>query len=89
MATRCWFNAAEVGEFPFPAEGSLVGLLDQFSQFHHPVFIGDTLHPMLEIGEMRANQRTGASGLVATAHNQTGQLVMTGKQRYLVRRRPD
>ena len=76
-------------EFPFLAQDSLVGFPDQSSQFRHPVFIGDTLYPTLEIDELTPNQRTGVIGLAATVHNQTGQLVTTGRQRYLVRRPPD
>lgn len=82
-------TAAGAGEFPFLVEDSLVGFLDQSSQFRHPVFVGDTLYPALEIDELTPNRRTGVIGLAATVHNQTGRLVMTGKQRYLVRRRPD
>jgi len=82
-------TAAGAGEFPFLVEDSLVGFLDQSSQFRHPVFVGDTLYPSLEIDELTPNRRTGVIGLAATVHNQTGQLVMTGRQRYLVRRRPD
>lgn len=82
-------TAAGAGEFPFLLEDSLVGFLDQSSQFRHPVFVGDTLYPALEIDELTPNRQTGVIGLAVTVHNQTGQLVMTGKQRYLVRRRPD
>jgi len=82
-------TAAGAGEFPFLVEDSLVGFLDQSSRFRHPVFVGDTLYPTLEIDELTPNRRTGVIGLAATVHNQTGQLVMTGKQRYLVRKRPD
>jgi acyl dehydratase len=82
-------TAAGAGEFPFLVEDSLVGFLEQSSQFLHPVFAGDTLYPLLEIDELTPNPRTGVIGLAATVHNQNSLLVMTGKQRFLVRKRPE
>ncbi|MEH2474242.1 acyl dehydratase [Nitrobacteraceae bacterium AZCC 2161] len=82
-------TAAGAGEFPFMVEDSLVGFLEQSSQFHHPVYVGDTLYAALEIDELAANRNTGVVGMTTTVHNQTRDLVMTGKQRYLVRKQPD
>jgi acyl dehydratase len=81
-------TAAGAGEFPFMVEDSLVGFLDQSSKFHHPVYVGDSLYAALEIDELVPNKTTGVVGMVTTVHNQMGRLVMTGKQRYLVRKHP-
>jgi len=81
-------TAAGAGEFPFMVEDSLVGFLDQSSRFLHPVYSGDTLYPALEIAELAANRTTGVIAIESTVHNQKGELVMDGTQRYLVRKRP-
>jgi acyl dehydratase len=81
-------TAAGAGEFPFMVEDSLVGFLEQSSKFHHPVYAGDSLYAALEIDELAPNNSTGVVGMTTTVHNQTGHLVMTGKQRYLVRKHP-
>ncbi len=77
-------TAAGAGEFPFMVEDSLVGFLDQSSRFLHPVFSGDTLYPALEIAELNPNRTTGVIAITSTVHNQKGELVMDGTQRYLV-----
>jgi acyl dehydratase len=81
-------TVAGAGEFPFMVEDSLVGFLEQSSKFHHPVYVGDTLYAALEIDELAPNNSTGVIGLATTIHNQARHLVLTGKQRYLVRKRP-
>lgn len=81
-------TAAGAGEFPFMVEDSLVGFLEQSSKFLHPVYVGDTLYSTLEIDELTPNNSTGVIGMATTVHNQTRRLVLTGKQRYLVRRHP-
>jgi acyl dehydratase len=81
-------TAAGAGEFPFMVEDSLMGFLDQSSKFLHPVFVGDTLYPALAVDELSPNRRTGVIGLASTVHNQAGALVMEGRQRYLLRKRP-
>jgi acyl dehydratase len=79
-------TVAGSGDFPYWVEDSLVGFLDQSSQFRLPVYVGDTLYPALEIAELSPNRTTGVIGLASSVHNQTGALVMTGTQRYLVRK---
>jgi acyl dehydratase len=79
-------TAAGAGEFPFMVEDSLVGFLEQSSKFHCPVYAGDSLYAALEIDELAPNNSTGVVGMTTTVHNQKGHLVMTGKQRYLVRK---
>lgn len=81
-------TAAGAGEFPFLVEDSLIGFLEQSSRFLKPVHVGDTLYPALTIDELSPNRTTGVIGLESTVHNQRGELAMSGRQRYLVRRRP-
>lgn len=81
-------TAAGAGIFPHLVEDSLKGFLDQSSRFLHPVFVGDTLYAALEVDEITPQRTTGVLGLRSTVHNQTGALVMDGRQRYLLRRRP-
>jgi acyl dehydratase len=56
--------------FRILVEESLKGLLEQSSKFLHPVFVGDTLYPALEVDELTANRTTGVVGLRSTVHNQ-------------------
>jgi acyl dehydratase len=80
-------TAAGAGVFPFMTEDSLIGFLDQSSRFLRPVFAGDTLYGALEVDEIAPNRTTGVIGLSSTVHNQRGELVLEGRQRYLLRRR--
>ena len=81
-------TAAGAGTFPHLIEESLKGFLEQSSRFLHPVFVGDTLYAALEVDEVTPQRTTGVLGLRSTVHNQRGMLVMEGRQRYLLRRRP-
>jgi acyl dehydratase len=81
-------TAAGAGMFPHMVEESLKGFLEQSSRFLHPVFVGDTLYAALEVDEVTPQRTTGVLGLRSTVHNQKGVLVMDGRQRYLLRRRP-
>jgi acyl dehydratase len=80
-------TAAGAGMFPHMVEDSLKGFLEQSSRFLHPVFVGDTLYAALEVDEITPQRSTGVIGLRSTVHNQKGELVMDGRQRYLLRRR--
>ena len=76
------------GLFPYYIEESLVGFLEQSSRFLKPVFAGDTIYPALEIDELSPGKTTGVLGFRSTVHNQRRELVLEGRQRYLLRRRP-
>ena len=80
-------TAAGAGLFPYLTEDSLIGFLEQSSCFLKPVFVGDTLYPALEVDELTPNQSTGVVGLASVVHNQRGEVVLEGRQRYLLRRR--
>jgi acyl dehydratase len=81
-------TALGAGLFPFVTEESLVGFLEQSSRFLKPVFAGDTLYPTLEVDELSPNRTTGVVGLHSTVHNQRRELVLEGRQRFLLRKRP-
>ena len=81
-------TAAGAGLFPHMVEESLKAFLEQSSRFLLPVFAGDTLYPALEVDELAPNRTTGVVGLRSTVHNQRGALVLDGRHRYLLRKRP-
>jgi len=52
------------------------------------VFVGDTLYCTLTIAELLPNRSTGVLTMRSTVHNQRGELVMEGMQKYLLMKRP-
>ncbi|HEX2892292.1 MaoC family dehydratase [Vineibacter terrae] len=80
--------AAGAGIFPHVVGDSLIGFIEQSSRFLKPVYVGDTLFPMLEISELRPGRTTGVVVVKITIHNQDGTLVMDGEHKYLVKKRP-
>jgi acyl dehydratase len=81
-------TCAGAGLFPHMVEDSLKGFIEQSSRFLDPVFVGDTLYAALEVIELVSNRSTGVLTLASTVHNQRGILVMDGRQKYLLRKRP-
>jgi acyl dehydratase len=81
-------TAPGAGLFPYMVEESLAGFIEQSSRFLKPVFAGDTIYPALVIDELTPNRSTGVVGFTSTINNQRGHLVMQGRQRYLIRKRP-
>jgi acyl dehydratase len=81
-------TAPGAGLFPYLVEDSLVGFIEQSSRFLKPVFAGDTVYPALEIDELTPNRTTGVLGFRSTIHNQRRDMVLDGRQRYLLRKRP-
>ena len=82
-------TVAGAGLFPHMVEDSLKAFLEQSSRFLHPVFVGDTLYPALEVNELTPQRTTGVVGFRSTVHNQKGVLVLDGQHRYLLRRSTD
>jgi acyl dehydratase len=82
-------TAPGAGLFPYMTEDSLIGFIEQSSRFLKPVFAGDTLYPALEIEELTPGRNTGVVGFRTTIHNQRRELVLDGKQRYLLKKRPN
>lgn len=76
------------GLFAHYVEDSLRGFIEQSSRFLGMVFVGDTLYATLEVSELVPNRTTGVLTLRSTVHNQRGELVMDGIQKYLLRKRP-
>jgi acyl dehydratase len=80
-------TAPGAGLFPYYTEESIVGFIEQSSKFLKPVFAGDTLYPALEIDELTPGRTTGVVGFRSTIFNQRKELVLEGRQRYLLRKK--
>jgi len=81
------FTAAGASTFAHAVGDALIAFVEQSAKFLRPVHAGDTLYPMLEISALTPQRSTGVVTLAATVHNQNGELVLTGEQNILVRRR--
>jgi acyl dehydratase len=81
------FTAAGAGSFAHQIGDSLLAFTEQSSRFLKPVYPGDTLYPLLEVASLTPQRTTGVVALAVTVHNQKGELVLTGEQKYLLRRR--
>ncbi len=82
------FTAAGASTFAHAVGDALIAFVEQSSKFLRPVHAGDTLYPMLEISALAAQRSTGVVTLAAAIHNQKGELVLSGEQKILVRKRP-
>jgi acyl dehydratase len=80
-------TTAGAGQFHHLVQSSLIGLIEQSSRFARSVFVGDVLRPTLQVVELVPNESTGEVHLRSTVHNQRGELVLEGTQRYLLRKR--
>lgn len=81
-------SAAGAGWFPHLVEDSMKGFIEQSSRFLKPVYAGDTLYPLLKVVQLDPGRTTGVVTLASTIHNQRGELVMEGLQKYLILRHP-
>src|ERR1700682_5548543 len=81
------FTAAGASTFAHAVGDALIAFVEQSSKFLKPVHAGDTLYPMLEIWGLAPQRSTGVFPLAAAVHNQNGELVLTGDQKILLRRR--
>ncbi|MFP5406162.1 MAG: MaoC family dehydratase [Gammaproteobacteria bacterium] len=82
-------TAAGAGLFPHMTEHSLKAFIEQSSRFLKPVYVGDTLYSALEVAELIPGRSTGVLTMKSTVHNQKGELVMDGTQKYLLRRKAE
>jgi acyl dehydratase len=80
-------TAPGAGFFPYVIGDALIGFIEQSSRFLKPVYNGDTVYPLLEISELKPQRNTGVVTLRSTVHNQNGELVMDGEQKFLLRKR--
>ena len=79
------FSAAGAGLFPHVIGEALIGFIEQSSKFLKPVYAGDTLYPRLTVAALTPQRSTGVLTVASTIHNQRGECVMSGEQKYLVR----
>jgi len=68
--------------------GLFAHYVEQSSRFLGMVFVGDTLYVTLEVCEIVPQRTTGLLTLKSTVHNQRGELVMDGLQKYLLLKNP-
>jgi acyl dehydratase len=81
------FTAAGAGAFAHMIGDALLGFIEQSARFLKPVYAGDTLYPMLEITALTPQRTTGIVCVAVAMHNQRAELVLTGEQRYLMKKR--
>ena len=79
------FTAAGAGSFPHMIGEALIGFVEQSCRFLAPVYAGDTLYPELAIKALMPQRTTGIVVMAASIHNQRGELVLAGEQKYLLR----
>ena len=80
------FSAIGAGTFPHEIGDVLIGFIEQSSKFLKGVFVGDTLYPQLTIAGLIPQRTTGVVVMAAAIHNQNSELVLTGEQKYLLRK---
>ena len=61
--------------------------LEQSSRFLMPVFVGDTLHPVMTVAAVETKRSAGVVRMRVELHNQRQELVLEGEHVYLIRRR--
>jgi acyl dehydratase len=83
------FTAAGAGTFAHVIGDSLVAFIEQSSKFLKPVYPGDTLYPSLTIAALVPQRTTGVVTAAVTVHNQKDELVLTGEQKYLLKRKAE
>jgi acyl dehydratase len=81
------FTAAGASTFAHAVSEALIAFTEQSSKFLKPVYARDTLYPMLEVSALTPQRSTGIVTLAATVHNQKGELVLSGEQKILLRKR--
>ena len=80
-------TAAGAGQLAAAMEENLIAFLETSGKFLKPVYAGDTVYPVLEVTEVRAQNTTGVVTVRSTVHNQNGELVFEGVQKYLMRKK--
>src|SRR5215469_13908002 len=81
------FTAAGASTFALAIGDALIAFTEQSAKFLKPVYPGDTLYPMLEIAALTPQRSTGVVTLSTTVHNQRDELVLSGEQKILLRKR--
>lgn len=83
VLTYCAIGA---GSFPHMIGESLIGFIEQSAKFLKGVHPGDTLYTEFIITALIPQRTTGIVVMAATIHNQNSELVLTGEQKYLLRK---
>ena len=81
------FTAAGAGTFAHVIGDSLIAFIEQSSKFLKPVYPSDTLYPSLAVAALQPQRTTGVVTIAVTVHNQSNELVLTGEQKYLLKKR--
>ena len=66
---------------------SLIAFIEQSTKFLKPVYPGDTLYPGLAVAALQPQRTTGVVTIAVTVHNQNNELVLSGEQKYLLKKR--
>src|SRR5438034_57707 len=80
-------TAAGAGTFAHVIGDSLIAFIEQSSKFLKPVYPGDTLYPSLVVAALAPQRTTGVVTIAVTVHNQKNELVLSGEQKYLLKKR--
>jgi acyl dehydratase len=80
-------TAAGASTFALAVGDALIAFTEQSSKFLKPVYPGDTLYALLEITALTPQRSTGIVTLASTVHNQRRELVLSGAQKILLRKR--
>jgi len=80
-------TAAGAGTFAHAIGDTLLGFIEQSCKFLRPVFAGDTLYPDLVISALTPQRTTGIVTIAVTVYNQRDELVLSGEQKYLLKKR--
>lgn len=81
-------TAAGAGTFPHEVADSLIAMLEITGRFLKPVYLDDTLYPLLTISKLEPQNTTGILTMDASVWNQDSVKVFNGEHRYLLRKRP-
>lgn len=80
-------TAAGAGTFPHEVADSLLGMIAISGRLLKPVYLGDTLYPLLTLKDVKAQNTTGILIFDASVWNQDSVRVFQGEHQYLIRKR--
>ena len=80
-------TALGAGELSSSFEESIVAFVEQSARFLGPAFVGDTLHPELEVAALEPRRTTGLVSFTCRIRNQRGETILEGQHKYIVRKR--
>ena len=72
------FTAAGAGLFPHEIGDNLLGMIEVKAKILKSAYPGDTLYPLLEITDLKAQRTTGLVTMWASVTNQKGETVLDG-----------